>query len=77
MERNNSYNINGIKKRAITNCKLHCGCSGVHCSLESRFAVPCPSERNALRNPPRQHIPTVMHNPPYTKALTSEANGGF
>jgi hypothetical protein len=28
----------------------------------SRIAVPCPSDRNALRNPPRQHVPTVVFN---------------
>ena len=28
----------------------------------SRIAVPCPSDRNALRNPPRQHVPTVSTN---------------
>ncbi len=27
--------------------------------MDSRFAVPCPSDKNALRNPPRQHVPTV------------------
>ena len=29
-------------------------------TADSRIAVPCPSDRNALRNPPRQHVPTVM-----------------
>ncbi|MBN2828164.1 MAG: hypothetical protein JXQ26_09240, partial [Tissierellales bacterium] len=29
-------------------------------TADSRFAVPCPSDRNALRNPPRQHVPTVI-----------------
>ncbi len=29
-------------------------------TADSRFAVPCPSDRNALRNPPRQHVPTVV-----------------
>ena len=28
-------------------------------TADSRIAVPCPSDRNALRNPPRQHVPTV------------------
>jgi hypothetical protein len=28
-------------------------------TADSRFAVPCPSDWNALRNPPRQHVPTV------------------
>ena len=28
---------------------------------DSRFAVPCPSDRNALRNPQRQHVPTRQH----------------
>ena len=28
-------------------------------TADSRFAVPCPSDRNALRNPPRQQTPTV------------------
>ena len=28
----------------------------------SRIAVPCPLDRNALRNPPRQHVPTVTAN---------------
>jgi len=28
-------------------------------TMDSRIAVPCPSDRNALRNPPRQHVPTV------------------
>ena len=31
-------------------------------TADSRFAVPCPSDRNALRNPPRQHVPTVTNN---------------
>ena len=31
-------------------------------TADSRFAVPCPSDRNALRNPPRQHVPTVIAN---------------
>ncbi len=30
-------------------------------AADSRFAVPCPSDRNALRNPPRQHVLTVRH----------------
>ena len=30
-------------------------------TADSRFAVPCPSDRNALRNPPRQHVPTVTN----------------
>ena len=30
-------------------------------SPDSRIAVPCPSDRNALRNPPRQHVPTVTN----------------
>ena len=30
-------------------------------TADSRIAVPCPSDRNALRNPPRQHVPTVVH----------------
>jgi len=28
-------------------------------TADSRFAIPCPSDRNALRNPPRQHVQTV------------------
>lgn len=31
-------------------------------TADSRFAVPCPSDRNALRNPPRQHVPTVSRH---------------
>jgi len=31
-------------------------------TADSRIAVPCPSDRNALRNPPRQHVPTVTAN---------------
>ena len=31
-------------------------------TADSRFAVPRPSNRNALRNPPRQHVPTVSFN---------------
>ena len=31
-------------------------------SLDSRFAIPIPSDRNALRNPPRQYVPTVSNN---------------
>ena len=30
---------------------MHCGVRGCR-SLDSRIAVPCPSDRNALRNPP-------------------------
>ncbi len=29
-------------------------------AADSRFAVPRPSDRNSLRNPPRQHVPTVV-----------------
>ena len=43
-------------------------------TADSRFAVPCPSDRNALRNPPRQHVPTVVHHfrtmKHFTKILT-------
>ncbi len=28
-------------------------------TADSRIAVQCLSDRNALRNPPRQHVPTV------------------
>ncbi len=35
------------------------GGSGGTPTADSRIAVPCPSDRNALRNPPRQHVPTV------------------
>ena len=28
-------------------------------TADSRIAVPCLSDRNTLRNPPRQHVPTV------------------
>ena len=38
-------------------------------TADSRFAVPCPSDKNALRNPPRQHVPTVMHN--FEKLITA------
>ncbi|MEZ5199414.1 MAG: T9SS type A sorting domain-containing protein, partial [Bacteroidales bacterium] len=31
-------------------------------TADSRIAVPCPSDRNALRNPPRQHVPTVTQH---------------
>jgi hypothetical protein len=31
-------------------------------TADSRIAVPCPSDRNALRDPPRQHVPTVGGN---------------
>ena len=31
-------------------------------TADSRIAVPCPSDRNALRNPPRQHVPTVRQH---------------
>ena len=30
-------------------------------TADSRFAVPRPSDRNALRNPPRQHVPNRWH----------------
>ncbi|MBU1013064.1 MAG: hypothetical protein KKG99_08650, partial [Bacteroidetes bacterium] len=45
-------------------------------TADSRIAVPCPSDRNALRNPPRQHVPTVSgHSPFFRKKIISSANG--
>ena len=49
------------EKRPTTKYILHGGFGGTP-TADSRFAVPCPSDRNALRNPPRQHVPTVMGN---------------
>ena len=42
--------------RCITKYILQGGFGGTP-TANSRFAVPCPSDRNALRNPPRQHVP--------------------
>lgn len=41
------------KLLALTNCKLHCGCSGVRClcSFLDRHVL---SDTDALRNPQRQ-----------------------
>ena len=41
-------------------------------TADSRFAVPCPSARNALRNPPRQHVPTVVCNFKKTRMTAKE-----
>ena len=32
-------------------------------TADSCIAIPCPSDRNELRNPPRQHVPTVTNKP--------------
>ena len=58
--------INKIDNKRIKNGIQH----GTYCragfggtpTADSRFAVPCPPDRNALRNPPRQHVPTVVCN---------------
>lgn len=50
-------NKNGIQQS--TYCRA--GFGGTP-TADSRIAVPCPSDRNALRNPPRQHVPTVVRN---------------
>jgi hypothetical protein len=47
-----------IKHGHTTTYILQVGSSGSP-TADSRFAVPRPSDRNALRNPPRQHVPTV------------------
>ena len=47
-----------IKKRVVTKYILQGGFGGTP-TTDSRIAVPCLSDRNALRNPPRQHVPTV------------------
>ncbi len=52
------------KKIKITYCRA--GVGGTP-TADSRIAVPCPSDRNALRNPPRQHVPTVVCNFKRTK----------
>ncbi len=41
-------------------CIFQSGVGGAP-AADSRFAVPCPSDRNALRNPLRKHAPTVMY----------------
>ena len=42
-----------IKRQPLT--IVNCIAGFVRCrTLDSRFAVPCPSDRNALRNPQRQ-----------------------
>ncbi len=45
--------IEKYKNQAITNCKLHCGYSGVRClcSFLDRLR---PADADALRNPQRQ-----------------------
>ncbi len=48
-----------MKKRVLTSTYCRAG-FGSTLTSDSRFAVPCPSDRNALRNPPRQHVPTVV-----------------
>ena len=50
-----------MKKRLVTQYILQGGFGGTP-TADSRFAVPCPSDRNTLRNPPRQHVPTVGGN---------------
>ena len=49
------------KSQCLTKYILQGGFGGTP-TADSRFAVPCPSDRNALRNPPRQHVPTVTSN---------------
>ena len=45
------------KKLPPTNCKLHCGGRGVsYAGFSQHRSV---SDRNELRNPPRQHVPSV------------------
>jgi len=44
------------KAHCITQYILQGGFGGTT-TADSRIAVPCPSDRNALRNPPRQHVP--------------------
>ncbi len=47
-------------------CIFQSGVGGAP-AADSRFAVPCPSDRNALRNPLRKHAPTVMQHIKKTK----------
>ena len=50
-------------------CKFQSGFGGLP-TADSRIAVPCPSDRNALRNPPRQHVPNVSKH-----IVTTNHNG--
>ena len=51
--------MNLNKKQLVTKYILQGGVGGTP-TADSRFAVPCPPDRNALRNPSRQHVPTVI-----------------
>ncbi len=50
-------------------CIFQSGVGGAP-AADSRFAVPCPSDRNALRNPLRKHAPTVTGNPKVAQTQT-------
>ena len=47
-----------LKHIHTTKYILQGGCGNTP-TADSRIAVLCPSDRNALRNPPRQHVPIV------------------
>lgn len=49
------------KKLLPINCKLHCGVRAVR-YLRSFLDCFRPAEADALRNPQRQHVPTVICN---------------
>jgi hypothetical protein len=54
-----------MNKKSLHNNNVHITSRGLVVrqlppSARGRIAVPCPSDRNALRNPTRQHVPTVV-----------------
>ena len=50
-----------IKVQPLTICNLHCGCYGVRCIciFLDRHVL---SDTDALRNPQRQYVPSVVGN---------------